>query len=195
VLVAAGAVDLVLVLEEQAVRHAPTPTASPMPTTRTSSARAALRTHSWRRSTASTSMRFPTSCGISPSSASGIRPRRPRSSPAARGRRSRRRAPTGGSGVCRSFHRPETASLSVASLLARQQPGSHTGCGGSCSSGGGFRPRPLPSLERVRDREGRPRSFPVRPPSPRDGMRESPDSAASDAVRLDCRSPGERQKG
>src|SRR5438552_3802392 len=38
---------------------------------------------------------------------------------------------------------------------------------GSCSSGGGFRPRLPSGLERVRDREGRPRSFPVRPAATR----------------------------
>ena len=59
---------------------------------------------------------------------------------------------------------------------------------GSRSSGGGFRPRLPSGLERVRDREGRPRSFPVRPPAcvgAARRLRRATDFSRTGAVRLD----------
>src|SRR5262252_2351617 len=148
-------------------RPEPTPTASRTPTTRISCARAARRTPSSRRCTASTSTRFPTTCVRSRCSGCAIRLRRRRNSLAAASPHSPRRPPIVDCGVCRIFLAPECLVIRCKFSSAATVQRVILASAGSRSSGGGFRPRLPSGLERVRDREGRPRSFPVRPPAVR----------------------------
>jgi hypothetical protein len=100
VLVAVGAVDLVLALEEQAVLAATRADANRLANADHANL---VRTSRAAPCTASISTLYPTICRRSHSSDSAIRPPRPLSSPAAASPDCRRRAPTGDFAVCRSF--------------------------------------------------------------------------------------------
>ena len=144
-------------------RPGPMRTALRTPTTRISCARAGPRTRSSRRSGSSTSTRCQTTCVSLRRCACAIRRRRSRTLPSAVARRPRRPPPTGG---CADYSSSRSESRTTYnSSSARIGAQSYSATAGPRSSGYGFRPRPSPrSRVWCKDREGRPRSFPVRPP-------------------------------
>ena len=162
-LVAAGAVDVVLALEEQAVlaatradanRLANADHANLVRTSRAAHAQLeALRQHRRRRASR--------------------RPARDRPSPAAPPDRldGRARAPLQAGLSKAAAYRRLRRLQELAGRLECTSSGTATArhilaAAGPCSSGGRFRPRLSSGLERVKGREGRPRSFPARPPYP-----------------------------